>query len=400
MGTHPSITTQKFILQTVLQKRTCPPDNLLAVSQENTHVTEHVQCCPFCRERLGILKESPDLSEFVSILGGTEKGSNDESFIPKERMYTQSQNIEPAPGQIWSLKPHLAGWGPEAAYFNPPLVLILSLFFEPIKAVRVAQIFHEPDLAGPGDVQLSSRQGLAQAWNIYTLAIEDLDFCQEIIPNDRLEATVAEAGHSHPDPEPHSVLQAFRELELKTGHIMATRSLFSALALGNKAEKPRAQEDLLASLDPNSLRTHIQNAHPEIKLPLGQDLSPHHLLGLAQWTNLPLAAADAEEEITANCVWFDPDNQMHIAPAQAVITIMDISEQGLFIAGRLKDFEGQPEALHAWWVQDLTPHAADATSIAPEGTYFQVTFFRLTSDDHTQGKLKILIVGRWGIEQE
>ncbi len=333
------------------------------------------------------------------MLRGTEKGAHDESFIPKGRMHTQPQNIEPAPGQIWSLKPHLAGWGPGAAYFNPPLVLILSVFFEPIQAVRVAQVFHESELAGPGDVQLSSRQGLAQAWNVYTLAVDDLDSCREIIPNDRLKAAVAQAGHPHPDPEPYSVLQAFRELELKTGHIMATRSLFSALALGNETEKPRAQADLLASLDPNSLRTHIQNTHPEIKLPSGQDLSPHALLGLAQWTNLPLAAAD-EEEITANYVWFDPDNEMHIAPAQAVITIMDISEQGLFIAGRLKDFEGQPEVLHAWWVQDLSPHAADATSIVPEGTYFQVTFSRLISADHTQGKLKILIVGRWGIEQE
>ncbi len=380
MGEHPTIAAQKLVLQTVIPKRTCPPEDLLLHRQEDRMVQKHVQSCVFCRERLEMGQEHPELSDITSAIAGCDerKGETDR---------------EPAPGQIWTLKSHLAGWGPEAAYFNPPLVLIVSLPPAPIQAVRVAQIFHEPDLAGPGDVYLSPEKGLAQAWNVYTLAAADLESCRGTVEDESLNDIVTQTGQSHIDPEPHSVLQAFRELELKTAYIMASRSLFSALAAENSTENISPEIELLASDDPDSVRRQIQAAHPELILPSDPNLSAKALLGLAYWDNLPLAAADADEEITINCLWLDYEQEVHLCPGRAVITVLDHSEHGLFIAGRITEARIEPKAMYAWWVDGSESYAAYQVELSPDGSYFQLSFAHPTSADCSQGELKILLLG-------
>ncbi|MFO7801629.1 MAG: hypothetical protein R6V55_04985 [Desulfovermiculus sp.] len=392
MGEHPEIAAKKLVLQTVFHKRTCPPEDLLLHWQDDPKMHRHVQSCLFCRERLEMLQEHPELSEVVSALAGSYLRGGGTCGD------THRQNSEPAPGQIWSLKPHLGGWGPDAAHFNPPLVLIVSLLSDPIQAVRVAQIFHEPDLAGPGDVELSPEQGLAEAWNVYTLAAADLDSCRESIDPELLATVQSQARLIHPDPEQHSVLQAFRELELKTGCIMASHSLFSALTAEQDIETmPSAIIDLLSGKDPESLRARLQSAYPELILPSERNLSGPTLLGLADWDNLPLAAADSDKEFIITCVWLDSEHEVHLSQGRAVTTVVDRSEHGLFVAGHITEADVQPLAVSAWWVEDSEAYAADQVELSPDGMYFQLRFSQPGSADPNSGKLKILLAGQGGL---
>jgi hypothetical protein len=354
-----------------------------------------VQSCIFCRERLEILQESPDLSELTSVVAGRNLKPDRTALTLTD---ISRRNPDPAPGQIWSLKPHLGGWGPEAAYFNPPLILILSLPQAPIQAVRVAQIFHEPDLAGPEDVQLSQEQGLAQAWNTFTLADTDLDTYLGSVADKVLEEVLAQAGGSHPDPKPLGILEAFRELEIKTASITASRSLFSALTWDQSAENTPLEQELLDQKDPEALRRQIQTDYPNLHLPGDQNLSAQSLLGLASWDNLPLAAAVTEREITINCCWLDQEQDVHICPGRAVITVVDHSEQGLFIAGRIIETNIRAKFLYAWLLAGSRPYAADQAKLTPDGKYFQLAFSHPAGEDFDYRELKLLLLGRKGGE--
>jgi hypothetical protein len=338
-----------------------------------------------------MLQEHPDLLEVTSAIAA--------SYLRKEVTCgdTSRQIPKPAPGQIWSLKPRLGGWGPDAAYFTPPLVLIVSLLSAPIQAVRVAQIFHEPDLAGPGDVELSVEQGLAEAWNLYTLAAADLDSCQGSVADKLLDEVVSLSDQSHPDPEPHSVLQAFRELELKTSCIMASRSLFSALdAEKETVTMPSEILDLLAGKNPDFLRARLQRTYPELILPSERNISGLTLLGLVDWHNLPLAAADSDNEIIVNCVWLDSEDEVQLSWGRAVLTVVDRSEHGLFIAGHIAEADVQPLAVSAWRVEGSEVYAADQVELSPDGMYFQMRFSQPGSAYPSSGELKILLAGRVG----
>jgi hypothetical protein len=277
--------------------------------------------------------------------------------------------------------------------------LILSLPKAPIQAVRAAQIFHEPDLAGPGDVRLSLEKGLAQAWNVYTLAATDLDTYRGSVDDKALEDVLTQADQSHPDPKPHSILEAFRELEIKTASITASRSLFSALAWGQSAESTFLERELLDRKDPDSLRRQIQTAYPELLLPEDQNLTTQSLLGLASWDNLPLAAAETDREVTINCVELNDEQEVHLCPGRAVITVVDHSEHGLFIAGRIIDARIRPKCLYAWRLAGSRPYAADQAELSSDGRFFQLLFSQTPCAGLDYGELKIMLLGRQGGEK-
>ncbi len=131
---------------------------------------------------------------------------------------------KPIPGQLYSLRQDLAGWGEKGRYYNPPVVLLLAC--PDTDAVLVCQTYGDPAFAGPGDVALGALfTGFAQLWNRYTLLRTDLDTYLGTVDAPIL-ATIDQAGEQDALPlQPGTLLWFFRQMEVETGYFFSRRAV-------------------------------------------------------------------------------------------------------------------------------------------------------------------------------
>ncbi len=177
--------------------RCCPPEQLLTTPPD-VRLQEHLALCPWCRASMD-LPPCP---------------------LPVPLAANAPSPIAPLPGQVYAIHSRLAGWGPKGRYYNPPLVLILSLPDE--RSVFVSQIYGDEDLAGHDDVPLGNAlRGFAQPWNCYTLMRDDLGMRLGEVDAGITETVLQRADWVESPVQPGSLLWFFRQMEVETGFFFA-----------------------------------------------------------------------------------------------------------------------------------------------------------------------------------
>jgi len=247
--------------------RCCPPDHVL-VKPADIRLREHLELCPWCRETMDLPL----------------------CLVPEMDALDPPETSPLAPGQLYALNPKLAGWGPKARYYNPPIVLTVS--FPDAHSVFVCQAYGDSALAGPDDVALGPEfSGFVQPWNCYTLMREDLEMHLGTVDAPVVEMVRQRIEQNQFSPQPGSLLWFFRQLEVETGYFFSSRAVSQLLA--------KHEDDTTALFAQTDSRQVLQDLHC---LPLrlaAVDPAKASPLDLLFWTEpdpqrLPLAAADAE----------------------------------------------------------------------------------------------------------
>lgn len=181
----------------LVQARACPPWRLL-FAEPSTELEEHVARCRWCRED----REDADAA---ALQATAEELSSRKREVPIQPT--------PTPGEIWTMRSDLAGWGEPYRYFNPPHVLVLRAFSG---AVYVAQICDDIAFATPRDVLLPAEvNAFAEPWNRFIVQSADLHRQVATVPLDTVTA-VRRASGASADYAGSELLHSFMDLELQT----------------------------------------------------------------------------------------------------------------------------------------------------------------------------------------
>jgi hypothetical protein len=360
----------KLAWQTALQTRTCPPDNILSTRDDFTR--KHIQACVFCQERLEHKHESGAWQEIGR-------------HLPSPLL--KSEKKSPLPGEVWSIDPALAGWGPKNRFYNPPLVLVLEQGRES-NHVLVCQLYWDTELLGPDDIYISDEIGFAEAWNTYSFCADDLDKCLGKVPDDELESIRLARNKDLESIETDSVLYYFRELELEVGSFFAQKSI-------QKLLRDHSWQDV-SSMSVEELLVSLKLTYPHIAFP-EQINDPRQVLALARFSSeqQALAAADGNQ-IQVNYVILTSSG-LELGQTLVQITYQKYTEDGLFVAGRLDPDLEHADNIYAWW--DSAGHGlvpADEQDLEPGREFFRVFFRHLDKKLLLKGRLVLLIEGYAG----
>ena len=250
------------------------------------------------------------------------------------------ERTRPIPGQLYTLDPKLAGWGPKARYYNPPVVLILAC--PDVHSVFVSQTYGDPVMAGPDDIELGPVfSGFAQPWNCYTLQQADLDICLGTVENQVVEQV--RRGHEAVwfEPPPGSLLWFFRHMEVETGFFFSSRAVSELITAHDNrlltivisADKERILNDL--QVLPVQLSSPDTSTTSPLELLFRTEPDPRHL---------PLAAADTN---TLPALLFTVENnRLTTAHTQDIILSgTDYADGLLTVTGTIAAL---PPGNHVW----------------------------------------------------
>jgi len=363
--------------QRAWQMRGCPPDALLYSIDPDHSLAEHLQRCPFCREQreagaaaAGALQEIA--SRMAHLAGVAQVGGT---------------RLSPVPGQIWSMRRELSGWGPKGRYYNPPLVLVLDCPKAMPGALRVAQLFDDPLLAGAGDLRMTD-DWLVESWNTYTLAENDLDRCLTTIAAEALESVLKSEQGPFPVVVEGSHLAAFRRLELEVG------AFFSMDAVARLMARRKAGLFAVLSADKQLAKTikgSLSLRHPKLKWAAGKltDLEAIALARLAEY-EMPLAAASGARQIPVNLLHVR--TEIYLEPLLAEITVWDVRREGMVIGGRILGELPAGVELYARWRRADGSLAAPVEAMvdAREG-FFRLRFADFKESELREGQLHLLL---------
>ena len=188
-----------FAWQEMHKLRHCP--SLDVLRRGGPHVEAHLRSCAHCRAGLAAYGETTDLD--LALLS-----------LPLQ----QPPADAPRPGDVRALQPRKqpGTWLEDGIYHNPPLVFVLEEA-DALGLIRVAQVCPETALKDDGDVPLGLEL-LAEAWNIYTVPVADLEGVPYARPGTELVDMVLEAAKiPSPVHDRTSPLFFFREDEKLTG---------------------------------------------------------------------------------------------------------------------------------------------------------------------------------------
>ncbi len=254
------------VWKTAWRMRCCPPDNVL-YGEKTKELQEHLESCLYCREDLEQMEQYSNAPLFSAGTGNKER-------------------TVPHPGQLWSLKQELGGWGPKKRYYSPPLVVVTEVSKD---NVTVLQSCGDMALAGSDDISFQNNmKGFIQPWNQYSLRIEDLDICYGAVAESSIQKT--QISGKKQVIEPGSLLWFFRQMEVETGYFFSSRAV-NQLLLEHEFEN-RFHE----IAEPNPQIMHKQLCKLGLMFPqsLPPDYSIQDLFFNAQAPDalLPLAASD------------------------------------------------------------------------------------------------------------
>ncbi len=341
----------KLAWQTAFRMRTCPPLRLLK-RKNSPEVRAHLDTCPFCKEELN--NYQGDISKW-KYLG--------QHFLNKEE-----SSFPPTPGDIWSLKNTLAGWGPENGFYQPPLVLILENRED---LVLVCQTYWDKVLMGPDDIFLGEEIGFAETWNNYTIYSSHLDHKLKSIPSKLLKQVKLNVEKKWQDIDTRSTLYFFRELEIKVG------SYFS-------------QKSIQEYLQEHTLRQRIKKDHPNLLINRSKHRDIRYILATAELEEKAMAAADRVVH-KANYLLITPD-KTHLFSILLEITHRQITEEGLIIGGKISSEIPYAHQIYGWWDTNSTTIPAEESEIDTEGKFFRL-FFSGDPELFKQGDVSFLIEG-------
>lgn len=204
--------------------RKCPPAAVRPIPQGRKAVADNEAGCPRCGD--------PDIAgdalwnELARRIGAE---------APKtDPPPTRLQPPPLRPGDLCLIRPALGRWV-EADYFTPPLVMILAAESRVSDEIQVAQVYHDPVMAGPGDLILTDDQTgigdlFVEPWNRYTLRKRDVEGPVATLGPEILQAVVALADDvtAYPPwamrPRPLKAEDPrgyFREMEIEVGYVFS-----------------------------------------------------------------------------------------------------------------------------------------------------------------------------------
>lgn len=275
--------------------RTCPPPSVRTDPAQKDAVQEHLARCPDCElDALAGDETETVWGEFISDL----RASRPPDLFPDPPPL--------APGQFRPLSPETSRWA-GGRYFSPPLLLVLDLPDSPGGFVRALQTYHEPGLAGPGDLILENdRTGrgdlFVETWNPLHVSRDELGPAFGAVDAETLAAVRAMETNPAARPKwaplsrplaPNDPRNAFRELEREVAEVFAAPVLV-----------PHAGHGLirLAHQTVRALRQALDSTVSGLRWP-ETATGTNALLAAAQPGPAPLAAAGASpEKLQANLV--------------------------------------------------------------------------------------------------
>lgn len=254
---------------------------------------------------------------------------------------------------------------------------------------RVAPVYDDLRLAGPGDVPL--KNGLfAESWNTFPVNVEDLEYCGYSVERERVDEVLLTLAAPWTDLEQGSHLEAFRRLEVETAAFFALQALdhlMDSLDVG--------PIDELTNLFPDSasLKTFLSN-RPDVHLPEeSMDVPATLVHARFEKTELPLAAAEDVELITAN-VAVIREKALDLRPVLCELRHRSTQGDRLVVGGKvLSSLVDRVELYGRWTQEGSPPRECDQTFLDASTGFFRVMFRNMTEDEFKSGRLFLLVVG-------
>lgn len=421
----------KLALQAARQVRTCPPDRLLRVEPPHGPLLRHQEICPFCADECkhrDSLREPfhraplPHQSHSDELMAVTRPTSSE-----RETQYASAPlclsmavseaplkaptpvSAEPRPGEVWVVDERLEGWGPDDFYYSAPRVLVLQVSERTPGIVRVAQVYDDIRLMGPGDVPLSSdagmpgeakaAEGFAESWNVYALRAKDLRRRRFRVPDDVLRAVCRAAGAEArlADDETEvftAVVTAFRRMEIQVGAFFAMQSIHTFMN-----ERERSFPEMLEDQYPDPGVFESRGPHSGLR-PIWPEraVSTVEAAVLARFPEdaLPLAAASRERTLRINLLeWGEGEMPVNFRPSIATLTLWEEDAEGLLVGGVAAEAPwSEAEIVARWELPDGTSMEPEEARIDPSGGFFRIRFRGLSDAAVQQGRLAVLLCVR------
>ncbi|MCK9263758.1 MAG: hypothetical protein RBR09_13535 [Desulfobulbaceae bacterium] len=294
--------------------RCCPPSAVLH-GRLDVQLREHLQLCPWCRQD----REDGPLDIVIPAVG---------QQFPDQP--------EAAPGQLWSLAPGLADWGPKGRYYTPPVVLIVNRPDE--HALTVIQTYDDPLFAGTGDLALDNGlNGFAQPWNRYTVRRTDLGYYLGRITEGLLRKLRQLPPVEEKAPETGSLLWFFRQMEVETGFFFAAAAV-ADLMIRYEREHDRPENILrYESLEEmNADLRHLPLVFPSLS---GRDLTPLLVLARSHPADdlLPLVAAEAGDRVIALVFTVESGRITGVTVRDLLVDHLSLSGDMLHLSGTMSE---------------------------------------------------------------
>ncbi|MFH1491565.1 MAG: hypothetical protein ABII06_21860 [Pseudomonadota bacterium] len=330
--------SRRASLRFAKQVRTCPPAGILEDPSHKEALEAHFNVCPYCTEA------SPKGKDPFEALAQSLRRA-------VETAPDLSSDEPAAPGQIRQVREELGRWR-DRLYYNPPVVLVLETVPEIPGAVTAAQIFHDPLMAGPGDLILTEADLplgplFIEPWNTYTLSEDSLGPVIGRVPVHILRAveTMARDDTAYPEwaqrPVPMAGQDAritFRSMEVEVGY---TFSAPDVEGLMNRIERPDLR---LIYSSPSEIQDDMKMRVPGIFWPRTPP-SLQTALATARFPleALPMAADESgEEKVFANLVRVRGGRIESVTPVPVVIFERGMEGPGVFtLDGRVRQLEGE-----------------------------------------------------------
>jgi len=252
--------------KTERRMRCCPPDNIL-YGENTKELREHLEHCFYCREELQQKEQYAKMPVFS---------------VEPDKQGRKS----PQPGQLWSLKQDLGGWGPKNRYYAPPLVVVVEI---ESNSVTVLQSCGEMIFAGDDDIPFQHEiKGFMQPWNQYSLCRDDLDTCYGTVADRSIQNILN--PETTQTIEIGSLLWFFRQMEVETGYFFSSRAVTQLLA---EHESEKGLYDI-ANINPQVMYRQLCDLGLVFQESIPSDCSVQDILFHARAADdaLLLAAAD------------------------------------------------------------------------------------------------------------
>jgi hypothetical protein len=365
------------------QIRFCPPDQLILEGTLTPQAEAHLKSCPICRRRQAM--------EGVSLPGLIIGGA------ALETAPGGIEDSEPRAGQVRTLKPELAGWGPKERFYNPPVVLVLDAARSLPGGVLVAQCYQDLTFMAEDDVQIGASR-FAEPWNVYTLHQDYLGPVLDVV-NEGIVPQVAQASQAVAADLPlWSAHFVFRQMEIELGCFFSAGAMFALMEEYERLAEAPAEEISAAAGGPTAQPTkqpqvtwlsQIPDDLPAclkglgLQMPLDpQAAKPADLYFLVEAADqMDLAAADADSARLVPVVAFRISQGRPVAYENLKAQLTDlIRSPKLILGGKLMaklDDEENWQAEFRWLADDgslLKSRASHVRWQKSEPTWFWASF--------------------------
>jgi hypothetical protein len=373
--------------QEAWQRRSCPPEDIL-FGEKTIELTAHLDICPACR----------DLRE----IAGTNEASQLYQKISTILCQSRPEPLSPnhcRPGQVWSLKQELGGWGPKMRYYEPPLMLLLADIDE--AAVKVAQVHEMPQFKQPDDIALENGlNGFAESWNSYTLSKADLSHCLGQVENTVVDKVI-KLSQAQADKIPaNSLLYIFRQLEIETGYFFSSRavaSLMEQYEQQGESEKHTGKFRDFSKALPTA--ANIAALEKSSFVPPGKIVSLEEYLLGSRLEEKRLAAASGDGiYFSGPALVLDEDEKQVVIAAHGRhdVTDYDPVDHSLALDGSIDDMPGYSTDMRivfAWHLPDGRLVSATDFRLDLDEKRFSVIFDDIPSmADVDKGQLRICVI--------